>query len=598
MLEPDRGLHNLQLALCAAQRDIKSRANVTGGSPSAPGIGPRATGSPSAANARDGSESSAQNVDRNSRDINEIVKKACDNQNGAGTIVVINNHRTYKVALRKEHRHSQPKIMSVKPLTDRDVAPGNAVKMEALQNARAIPDEELSRLFSLFNEMEEAQQAAIGQAESHVNTIIRRVHGSNSQLTEEECKMIKGFIECGLINVNHASSGRTLLDMAVRGNSLPMVEYLDSKGIDMNRNQPGLDTPAQAAIRTKKDKAIVEYLLNKIDVDPKRKGACQQTLMETAICVGNGDVLVRLLSKYDRNQLNEPNDAGLTPLMIAVKEGNRDMAGQLTEKGADPNVLGAQNNTALLLAAGAGNSDMMEFLMEKGADAAIVNDAGFTAEQLLREVESQKHDRAIGNQLMALLRPGMPPEDIGKVKELIGQIQNGDHLNTEYRGGEFILAEAIANGDREMVELLIEKGVRIDILDVYLNGPLATAMVKGDRDMMEFLFNKVKEKGQPIAENPALQASVLAVVVNELPHPELLDFLVAQGIDVVDAKIRTGFTLLKKAEVNLKEATQKLKEGKGDSQKIQQEIEKLNEVIALLKTQGARSSAESAAAEA
>ena len=71
--------------------------------------------------------------------------------------------------------------------------------------------------------------------------------------------------------------------------------------------------------------------------------------------------------------------AGMTPLMVAARNGAGTAAVMLLSAGADPNVPGAGGQTALLIAAEEENRELVGQLLEAGADARVASDSGRTA---------------------------------------------------------------------------------------------------------------------------------------------------------------------------------------------------------------------------
>ena len=82
----------------------------------------------------------------------------------------------------------------------------------------------------------------------------------------------------------------------------------------------------------------------------------------------------------DLNAMSEaPGLAGLTPLMIGVRNGSSETAGLLLSAGADPNVQDGSGRTALFMAAEQDDADLVELLLEAGADPTLTASGGRTA---------------------------------------------------------------------------------------------------------------------------------------------------------------------------------------------------------------------------
>jgi ankyrin repeat protein len=82
----------------------------------------------------------------------------------------------------------------------------------------------------------------------------------------------------------------------------------------------------------------------------------------------------------DNIQLNpdQKDVEGFTPLMNAIKNGNREGAQQAIQNGATIDAQSPSGITALFLAAGMGEKDLVKSLLEKGANVNHRANGGFT----------------------------------------------------------------------------------------------------------------------------------------------------------------------------------------------------------------------------
>ncbi len=79
------------------------------------------------------------------------------------------------------------------------------------------------------------------------------------------------------------------------------------------------------------------------------------------------------------SDLNEKDQFGSTPLIIATTFGKTDVALALIEAGADMNIINNDGATPLHIAAFFCRTEIVEALLEKGADKNVRNKAGSTA---------------------------------------------------------------------------------------------------------------------------------------------------------------------------------------------------------------------------
>jgi ankyrin repeat protein len=365
------------------------------------------------------------------------------------------------------------------------------------------------------------------------------------------------------------------MEAATNGN-LKMVQYLVENSADVNHAKPGWDTPAQAAIRSNRNPQVIQYLLNRPDIDLNKTGGGGETLSETAIRVGNKDAFGILLNKCSEDQLNELNQNDLTPLMMAALLGRLDMVKELVERGAEIDARNSNGDTASLLAASVRGKDIMEFLKQHGASQQTTNRAGLTADQLLKKMEIQEHDRGVLKKLDKLLKPDMSEEDVENIKKLIETIKSRDNLNMVYEEGCTILGVAAFSGNRDIVTLLTDRGAKVCITNEAFRRPFQSAIDNGDVAMLKLLFKKGGEQGNPI--NPQWFLCMAAGSAKI----EVVRFLVNEGADVnTESPDWDWFSGLSPSEVvqgSLRSATRNKKKG---------EIKILNQIMTLLEECGA-----------
>ncbi len=94
----------------------------------------------------------------------------------------------------------------------------------------------------------------------------------------------------------------------------------------------------------------------------------------------SGDVSgVKFFVKSGADIVNQKNIGGATPLLLACREGNLEIAKILIDNGANINATDNEGWTPLMRAALAGKKDVVALLMTKDAQAAAVNSVGESA---------------------------------------------------------------------------------------------------------------------------------------------------------------------------------------------------------------------------
>lgn len=109
-------------------------------------------------------------------------------------------------------------------------------------------------------------------------------------------------------------------------------------------------------------------------MNPNAKNEKGETALTHAIQYKDPKVAKVLLEKAD---VNMKDDAGNSPIHLAVAQKKEEILGLLLEKGADVNVAGAvgktKNQTALYAAVIQNREDLVQKLIEKGADPNIAD---------------------------------------------------------------------------------------------------------------------------------------------------------------------------------------------------------------------------------
>jgi len=91
----------------------------------------------------------------------------------------------------------------------------------------------------------------------------------------------------------------------------------------------------------------------------------------------DGDKATQLLTDHP-TIINAKDEKGDTGLIIAIRNSDQDWTGFLLNKGADPNLAGANGDTPLITAARAGFDEAADWLMAVGAEVDETNKAGET----------------------------------------------------------------------------------------------------------------------------------------------------------------------------------------------------------------------------
>uniref|UniRef100_A0A6C0I942 Uncharacterized protein n=1 Tax=viral metagenome TaxID=1070528 RepID=A0A6C0I942_9ZZZZ len=158
---------------------------------------------------------------------------------------------------------------------------------------------------------------------------------------------------------------------------------------------------------------------------------------------------VKKLVEADPAIVNIENSHGDSPLYIAVQEENIDIAKYLIDNGADVNHINTTEVWSILhLACHLKNLEMVKLLLDNDADVELTTNTGATPLYLV--CETGAHNMAAIDIINALL-------DAAKDED--------EYINKKEEHGYFPLYVASKNGDKDVVELLIERGANVEETD-------------------------------------------------------------------------------------------------------------------------------------
>lgn len=307
----------------------------------------------------------------------------------------------------------------------------------------------------------------------------------------------------------------TPLLLAVRYGHENVVHRLIQAGAAVNTVSKGL-TPLYEAVR-RGDKTISQRLLANgawLECPGQRR-----PLLHVAVERGDRDLVELLLSYGAEVNRRDAFPFGNTPLHLAAVQGYVDLAGLLLAKGARVNVKNwfpgvtplqmAEKHSAmtdLLKQHGAseeifeavmrGNVEVLRTYLDRGGNVNLANSAGMT---LLHFAAYAGQDETIevlltkGAEINAKDKQGMTPLEYAAQRAAVQQhrgtavllmihgaavnlkvaallkettaieryLEQGGNPNTRFRRGETLLDMAVTGGEAALVELLLNKGARV-----------------------------------------------------------------------------------------------------------------------------------------
>ena len=224
----------------------------------------------------------------------------------------------------------------------------------------------------------------------------------------------------------------------------------------------------------------------------------------------NADDFVRSAAEGDQKALglflaagfdiNKPNTAGYTGLMVAAERGRADIVKLLLDHKADPNVAGRDGSTALMLAAENNQPEIVKLLINRGADPNRQDNNGWTAVlkaayqgnpkciEVLASQSKLEVDRAL---LVATL---MEKKDA--VKALL---DNGAEVDFRASDGRTPLILAAGKGNKDLVEVLLQAGADASLTDQGRQTAQAVAAAKGYNDIAGLLLHAPAPRATALA---------------------------------------------------------------------------------------------------
>uniref|UniRef100_UPI00398EB2A2 kinase D-interacting substrate of 220 kDa-like isoform X1 n=1 Tax=Pristiophorus japonicus TaxID=55135 RepID=UPI00398EB2A2 len=188
-----------------------------------------------------------------------------------------------------------------------------------------------------------------------------------------------------------------------------------------------------------------------------------------------------LLEKY--KDVDERNESGQTPLMLAAEQGNLEIVQELLKKGANCNLEDADNWTALISAAKEGHFEIMNELINFSANLEHRDMGGWTS-------------------LMWAAYKGH-----AEISRLL--LEKGANSNITGQYSVYPIIWAAGRGHHEIVEMLLQHGAKVNCSDKYGTTPLIWAARKGHLECVKHLL----EMGADVDQEGANSMTALIVAV-------------------------------------------------------------------------------------
>ncbi|XP_071111355.1 serine/threonine-protein phosphatase 6 regulatory ankyrin repeat subunit C-like [Haliotis cracherodii] len=281
-----------------------------------------------------------------------------------------------------------------------------------------------------------------------------------------DVEVVQYVLSHDMVDINgRGSCRRTPVMLAAEKGHIEIVKLLVDKGGDMSLVGKRHENILHLACLCGQIE-VVKYVLSQDIVDINSRGRKRKTPVMLAARNGHKEV-VELLVKKGANLSLAYNAAGSNVLHLACFNGHVDVVKYLLSQNAvDVNSRGWKQRTPVMRAAHSGNKEVVELLVNKGADLSLLNKKG-------------------SNILHLVCQWG----ELEVVKYIL--LQNTVEINSRGYKKRTPMMWAAVKGHKEVVELLVNKGADASLVDKRGNNILHLACQMGQMEVVKYIVSKV-----------------------------------------------------------------------------------------------------------
>ncbi|XP_044005263.1 protein TANC2 isoform X2 [Aphidius gifuensis] len=270
----------------------------------------------------------------------------------------------------------------------------------------------------------------------------------------------------------------------------------------INKSETSREEAAQQAVvaaASQGHEEIVEYLLDMSEVIvDKSDTLIGETALTIAAAHGSTATVTALLARGASPFVL--NSKGLSPLMLAAKEGHWGTAERLLKSSSlsddDNNSINlleqcdTMGRTSLMLASSEGHTNLINLFLENNASIEAIDNEGLTA------------------LCWACVR--------GRISSVQQLLDNGANISTNDKTGRTPLDLAAFQGNPKLVQLLLERGAAIEHVDLHGMRPLDRAIGCRNVSVVQCFLRRGAKLGPATWSMAQGKPDVLIILLNKL----------------------------------------------------------------------------------
>ncbi len=311
-------------------------------------------------------------------------------------------------------------------------------------------------------------------------------HALMMAVKQEDDTLVRRFIDQGADVHHHARDGMCALRIAVLRGNQDLARRLLNAGADVSAPFDNKEKPAEMAERQGHTE-LAAYLHKR----EKRLSAC----MDILEVVARGDLarLKEIVVQVPRSVNVHSKRTRWTPLLIAVRSDQMEMARILLEHDADVHARSNEGKSAIAYAVDENNLAMVKLLLEGGARIDQIDAEGtdlmsyattLGRKEMVAFAESFVVQQASGYALFKAVKEDDPPHALTILTESPGCVD----ARTRHERWTPLL-QAARNSNSGMARLLIEYKAQVNLSNTRGMTPLMYAARGGDLELVRLLLN-------------------------------------------------------------------------------------------------------------